>query len=550
MSAGISRRALLPVAAGLTGAFVLAVPSSSQMADGPPGTTLEPGVHRIDANLTIKGDLLIKPGATIEVAAGRTLTLLGGLVAPIAPIFTGAGAIDLNRSRVAEAYPEWWGAVPGDARTDSLAALRACLRAHPAMRLLAGDYFVSDTWAIDRPFCQIAGAGFRGTRGGQGTRIVVTSDVADVLRVGPAIAPRTVNDFLQNINISGIALCRSAPVDHVGGQAPVGLRAQYLLYAHFEQVSAFEHGIGFVARGLVRSELRDCVAYRSLPGRSAGQPFRGFLLDGSGDIGLAGGNASLYLAQCNATIGGDPVVADGVGLLIEGAFADSFILDFETAGIETGVRIDGQAGMIGGRTRNGHVNLHLRMPILDQCGRVGLDIRDTAAETLIDIGDVYVAVAPSAEAAIRFTAMRGAATITGGQLVGTSNSSAGGKATGLAASDSHGLQVAGLKILDHAQPASLERCSGFSLCLLIANPVSRPGGAGLALRDCGSGFVQPLLLAPERAFADGVRIGGQVRGLRLDAPGVGAQAAGSGVTAAGRPLSAPFRDASLSVEGL
>ncbi len=552
MTAGITRRALLPATVGLAGATLLPAQAGAQSLADAPGTVLKPGIHRLTANTVIKGDLLVEPGAVLEVPKGCTLTLLGGLVAPIAPIFTGPGLVDLNRSRLAWAHPEWWGAAPGDGARDSLAALRACMRAHPAMQLLAADYYLSDTLVVDRPFSRIAGAGFRGTEGGRGTRLVVTSGTADVLHVGPAEKPPTVNDFAQNIEIRGLALCRSRPVEHRGDTAPAGLRAQFLLFAHFEQVSAFEHGNGFVARGLVRSTMRDCIAFRSLPGSRPGQPYRGFVLDGTGEIGLAGGNASLYLDMCNATIGGEPAISDGVGLLLQGAFADSFVTDFESTALETGIRIDGMTGAIGARARNGHVNLHLRMPIVDQCGGIGIHVRDTGPHTLIDLSDPYVAVAPSGRAAMQVETMRGALSMAGGQFVGNSNAAAGGKAAGLVARDSQGLQLHGLKILEHAQPAALERCTGFALQLLVANPTSRPRGPAVRLRDCTAGRLAAILSAGGDAFTAGIAVEGTAERIALDVTGIAPEAVGGSANRAwiaGRSVAAPFRDARITIEG-
>lgn len=549
-----SRRDLLPLAtstlvpAGLAGAQVGPV-----LGETARGTVLPAGVHRVESNTVVKGDLLLQPGATIAIAAGRTLTLLGVLVAPVAAIFTGPGTVDLNRSRIAFAHPEWWGAAPGDGERDSLPALQACLRAHPAMQLLAADYFISGTWVIDRAFCRVAGVGFRGTQGGQGTRIVVTNGRDDVMQVGPASRPATVNDFPQNIDVRALALARSQAVDVSGGATPAGLRAQFLLFAHIEQVSAFEHAAGFVARGLVRSTLRDCVAFRSIPGRQAGQPWRGFLLDGSGDIGLAGGNASLFLLQCNATIGGDPAVSDAVGLLLEGAFADTFVVDFETAGVATGIRVDGRAAAIGARGRAGHINLHLRMPVIDQCARVGIEVRDTSAHALVDITEPYVAVGPAAEAALRLDGARGAVSVTGGQLAGGTSMTAGGRAVGLAVRDSRGLQVDGLKMLEHPRPVVFERCSGFALRLQVANPASRPGGDAVSLGDCDSGTAAILLSGQDGAFSAGVRTGGRTGRLRLDATGIAADAVGGAanrIVAGARPLPVPFRDSNLAIEGV
>ncbi|WP_322966109.1 hypothetical protein [Sphingomonas fuzhouensis] len=559
MKQDISRRALLPVATGIgwgaVGLFAGSAPAQTNpqpLTDTPP-TVLTPGVHRVDTNLTIRGDLMVPSGTTIEIAAGRTLTLLGSFMAPVAHIFTGAGKVDLNRSRMVEAHPEWWGAAPGDSRQDSLSALTACLAAHPVMRLLAADYFISATLAVERSFCRIIGSGFRGTEQGQGTRLIVTGGRADVLRVGPASRPKMVNDFLQNIDIRGIALARSVAPDTSGGAQPAGLRAQFLLFGRIDDVSAAEHAVGFVARGLVRTTFTNCIAFRSVPGRQDNQYWRGFLLDGSADIGLAGGNASLSLIECNASIGGEPKVEDGVGLLLDGAFADSFVLGFETTGIATGIRVDGRADALATRGRNGHVNLHLTMPIIDQCGTIGIEIRNTSTHAMIDITEPYVAVAPSADAAMRFDRMRGAVTLTGGQCVGNMNMAAKGDAAGLEALDSHGLQVTGLKILEHSRPVVVTRCEGLSLRLLIANPSSRPGGDAISVSNCTAGTIAPLISGQDGAFATGVRFVGRSAQMHVDASGIMPAALEGNrqrVMNGDRALSLPSREAYITVDGI
>ncbi|WP_295530055.1 hypothetical protein [Novosphingobium sp. Chol11] len=547
----ITRRAFLPATASMLAAPALAAPQ--MLGEQSPPLVLGPGVTRVTANMVVKVDLMLQPGAVIEVAAGRTLTLLGGLIAPLGHIFTGPGRVDLGRSRIASAHPEWWGAAPGDGGRDSLPALQACLRSHPAMRLLAADYYISNTFVVERGFCSITGAGFRGTQPGDGTRLIVTNGTADVMRVGPETSPGGVNAFPQNIAVRSLALSRSVVPDTAGGRMPAGLRAQFLLFADFREISAFEHGAGFVARGLVRSTLTDCVAFRSMTGAQSGQLWRGFLLDGARDIGLAGGNASIFLRGCNATIGGAPALADPVGLQIEGAFADTFITEFETSGVPTGIRIDGKTALIGARARHGHIDLHLVLPIIDQCASVGIDILDTSPDALIDVIDPYVAVAPGAKAALRLENMRGLATITGGQLAGAVNLAAGGRAVGLLASASSGLQVGGLKILEHARPAALTGCSGFALRLAIANPSSRPGASAIVLRDCEGGTADVLISGQNSAFASGVRVEGSAKRLRIDATTISPGAvgdAGKRVTLGDRPLAVPSRIGDLAVVGV
>jgi hypothetical protein len=374
------------------------------------------------------------------------------------------------------------------------------------------------------------------------------------MRVGPATPPPSVNDYPQNIEVRSLALGRSAPVDADGQRMPAGLSAQFLLFARFEQVSAFEHAISFRARGLVRSQFVDCIAFRSLPGVRAAMPWRGFLLDGMTEIGLAGGNASLFLTDCNATIGGNPQVADGVGLLMEGAFADSYIRGFEATAVATGIRVDGRSAAIGQRAINGQVNLHLHMPIIDQCGDAGIVIRDTGPNMLVDLIDPYVAAAAGAAAAIRCEAMGGSLSIVAGQMVGGSNSAAGGAAAGLLARDCTGLQVSGLKILDHGRPVELTGCRGFSLQGWVANPVHATGGSAVLLRDCARGSAAMIVEGRKGAFAGGVRIEGGGDRIRIDATAIDDAALTGGlparVKAGDTPMVVPSQRNGLLIEGL
>lgn len=411
----LARRSVLPtlLAASLA---ATADPAGAQEERSFPtaGGVLQPGVHRVSQTITVTRDLALSPGAQIHVDSGRTLKVVGDLVAPVSHVFTGPGTVDLNQSRARAAYPEWWGARADDHTVDCLAALLACIAAHPVTSLGSGDYYLSDTLRIERPFVRVWGAGYRGRQQGEGTRLIVRSDRADVVRIGPQTRPGSVNDYLQGVDLRAVQLTRSRPV----GEGAVGLRLAFVLTCHIEAVSASEHGTGFAITGAVRTTLRDCIAFRSINQADPALLYRGFHLDGNTETGLAGGNASLFLDQCNATIGGTPNAADPVGLLLDGAFADSFISGFETAGVATGIRVAGDAERIGGRARAGHANLHIRMPILDQC-KMGIEIRDVSPHGLIELNEPYVAVRPGGLAAIRLDRVRGGTTITGGQLLST-----------------------------------------------------------------------------------------------------------------------------------
>ncbi len=516
---------LLGAAAAAPGGVAMAsgrVPAAGPVTDrgallvpGRDGLVLPPGRWRVDADLTLNSGLVLSPGARIDIAAGRRLTVQGAFSAPVEHVFTGAGTVDLNRAALVAAHPEWFGAQPGNGAADSLPALRACLAAHPVMLLRADDYYLSDTWAIERPFVRIWGSGYLGRVQGEGTRLIVKSATADVVRVGPARQPGAVNDFLQAVDLRWMNLGRTERVSSGGGREPAGLRAQYVLLCQFEGLSSRENGVGFAAVGAVRSTFRDCIAFRSIPGLTAGT-FRGFHLGGLDQVGLAGANGSVFLTDCNVSIGGSPGVADAVGLLLDGGFADSFITNFEATSLATGIRVNGRRAEMGGAAVAGHANLHIRMPIVDQCRAVGIEIADTSDYALIDISDCYVAVAPGAEAAIRCTDARGSTSIVGGQLIGRSDK--GGQAAGLAIANSRGIDTTALKIMDFARPVVVHRSSAVRLNGHISNPAVKSEGAAVTLADCRTTAVDMRAGGMARAFSDGVSItGARSESLRVAA---------------------------------
>jgi hypothetical protein len=535
--------------AGLAPAF-LSSPADGQTPNPRfDGSVLGPGVHRVSQSLTVKTDLALSPGAQIHIEQGRTLRLLGDLVAPVSHIFTGPGTVDLNQSRAAAAYPEWWGARGGEADTDSLPALQACIAAHPVTLLGATDYHISDTLRIERPFIRIWGAGYRGRQTGEGTRLIVRGGTADVVRIGPAYQPRQVNDYLQGVDLRWVQLTRAEPVR----TAAVGLRVAFVLHCHIEAVSAFEHATGFVVTGAVRTVLRDCIVFRSRDQADAGVPFRGFHLDGTAETGLAGGNASLFLDDCNVSIGGRPNVPDPVGLLLEGAFADSFVTSFETAGVAAGIRVSGEAGQLGGRGRAGHANLHIRMPILDQC-RMGIEITDVSPYGLIELSEPYVALAPQALAAIRLDRVRGGTTLTGGQIIGFDDARAGGNGLGLHATDSEGLSVHGLKLTDLRRPVGIDHCAAVRLEASINNPGQAASQSAIWIRASTRVSVRSGVRGKRDAFPQAVLIvDDQSSGIDIETTGLDRDAVVGGdanrVKWGERSLATPYRSATIRVDG-
>jgi hypothetical protein len=513
-----TRRALIEQMSLAAGAVLPAsamaqttAPPPGRLAQDLPGISLPPGRHVVSSNLTVRADIFVQPGATIEVAAGKTLTLLGDFQAPIGPLFSGPGKVDLNRSRASAAYPEWWGAGRDNSTVDSLPALRACVAAHPVTLLGAADYFIGSTWRIDIPHRRIWGAGKYWHGPNQGTRIIVTNGRQDVIQIGFDAPPSGPNAFLQSVDIRWLEVGRSAaPAD--GGAAGICIR--YVLNCIIEGISAAEHTVGFSIAGAVRSHIRDCQAFRSIPG---GSRFVGFHLDGRGDIGLAGGNASIYLIDCNASIGGTPRLAESVGALLEGGFADSFLALFETSGVATGIKVDGLAPTINAhQAKAGHANLHLLMPVIDGFAGSGIEITNVSDHGMIDMVDPYVGAGAGAFAGIYLHNCKGMTTITGGQVIGWVDADTGGKALGIYGVDAEGIAVEGTKFLGFRRPFGFNRCHDLSLHPAINNPAQGALQGAVWLKDCRRGHIRPRIKGGRDAFPLGIHLRGSSAQLSID----------------------------------
>jgi hypothetical protein len=497
----ISRRNLIAAASTSLLASSAVGSSVSDLEAAKSGLRLLPGAYAITRNTVIRVDVALDPGASFSIAAGATLKFLGHFAAPIGQVFTGPGRVDLSEGRTLEAYPEWWGARP-ESGQDCIAAMDACLAAHPIMRLGPHSYFVSRTLVVERHNRHIVGSVQRWLGPHTGTRIVLTG-TGDVMRIGYLRRPGIINDFLQGVMVSDLQLTRDKPATGTGHGAPAGLRIRHALYADICRVWSTESINGFAIGGAVRTYLRDCSAFRSLRG---GTPiFRGFACDGSTEIGAAGGNASLYLVDCNASTGGEPPLDECVGLLLDGAFADTYAANFETSGIAVGMRLSGQAGTLSrAKQRSGHANVRIIAPVLDQCTDVGIDVRDTSEYALLDFSDSYVASAPGARAAMRFENVRGQTTVRGGQCIGWTSESA----AGIIANNSEGLDFEGLKLLQFRTPTRMTNCRDLSVGLSINQPEGKSNLPAIILTNCEDALVKVRIKGSPSAFSSGIAVTG------------------------------------------
>lgn len=85
---------------------------------------ITPGIYRIASNLTLTGVVRISPGAVLKPAAGVTVTMDCLIEAGLYQIFDhGLGGTVVSRALAprinTKAYPEWWGALPGNGANHS-----------------------------------------------------------------------------------------------------------------------------------------------------------------------------------------------------------------------------------------------------------------------------------------------------------------------------------------------------------------------------------------------------------------------------------------------
>jgi hypothetical protein len=490
----------------------------------------------ISADATLPEDQIIDGAGGFEIAAGVTLTLTGDLIAPARQIFFGAGRVDLTRSALLAARPEWWGAKANDAKIDCLAALSACLAAHISMQLGPGDYLISQTLNVTLPNRRIWGVGR--VRDAGATRLVLVSATGAVMRAGTVDSPGTINDFLRGLDVRWLILGRSiAPAPATSAPA-AGLVIAHVLDCVFEGIRADEHSIGFEIKAAVRTFLRDCSAFRSLSSGDARRAtFIGFDMAGQ-TSGMPGTNASLYLVDCVASTA-RPSLTVSIGARLKGAIADTFLIRFETSALIDGIVIEGDAAVLGAvRARTAHANVSIQMPVLDGCLRSGMAISGLSNHAAVGVENPYIALAPEGTMALSVKDCRGNLDVSGGQLLGAP---AFGRhnTIGIALDSVEGIVFSRTKILGFSQPVDAKGATRFEIAVVISSQLGATGLPAIRLVDCRQGYVRPLIAGVPNAHSAGIALTGTTPAITIETTGID-RAAVSGALAVrdGKPVAA------------
>lgn len=430
---------------------------------------------------------------------------------PLRGLFVPAGSGARHFMRVWDGItgrPEWFGAQVNDGRADCAPAIEACIALCPITQLAQADYFIRRTLVIDRGRRTLRGTARYASDEGQGTRIILQGSApgihnADVLLVGSVRKPPVVHDsYPTGIHLSDLTLIRDgASGPHASGDLrryPAGLRASYLVHCTFSRITSLESSVGFYFGGTVYTKVDDCLAQRTRAGNRTGPDLAaGFFLDGTPEIGLAGGNASIYLDRC-LSVGQHAAHVRPAGLVAEGAFVDSFIDRFEAARVDTGMRFSARGAGGVGQT----VDLHLRHCVLDGCGANGIELDLTGTQMAsVEIIDPYVYASGAGGAAgIVVRDGGGLVTITGGQVHGLFRDGS------LLLRRTRGVRVQGLKLHEGARPVVIENSGALQIEPQVSNMTRRTDAFAVTCAKVYRSAINPLVIGAPGMLGGGIAL--------------------------------------------
>lgn len=378
------------------------------------------GDYLISSSLALTNKIIMQEGAKFIIPTGVTLTLNGEFVSDIQQCFSisGTGSVVFSPVTNSTGYPEWWGATTGGA--DCVTAIESCFVALPKTILQGGDYFISRCLQLNTEHRTIEGSNvFYEVSGDSTTRVLVTSGSENVIQVGPSALPGSgINTFTQEIKLINLQVGRSiAPV--ISSNC-VGILNKYTLRCSFVNVRSVESMRGFEFSGTVRTLVRDCYSFRSSAGTGGGTDlWYGFYVNGTPEIAAGGGNASIYIEDCNASQGG-VTIAGACGLYIDQNFSDTYISKFEVTTCSYGIRV------VGNNTATvnyGNIDFFISDCVVDQFNIAGISLENIEIYGALDIRSTYSAAANvgTVVAGINISSCKSSMTISGSQVIAGAN---------------------------------------------------------------------------------------------------------------------------------
>jgi hypothetical protein len=471
------------------------------------GILFPAGSYLVSTDLTISSPTFFAYGAKLKIPTGVTVTLAFRPDAPLQQIFecAGTGNVAFASTAKDEAYPEWWGVTinsSASAAANLTAMLKGVTSRAAILQCQAGSYWFSAKLQIQTSNITIRGVSRHWRAEGDATRFVVSSATDDTMMVGTDAEPALLTDFVRDVVVEDIELMRSlVPTPPASGSEALsasGLRFQYTYFCYARGCRASEHTVGFLIRGTIRTYVIECDAVRSLAGSSpTNDLFWGLWLDGSLDIGVAGGNASTYINDL--TVGIDPGVTltESVGINITSGCVDIFIEDPETTTTSIGIRISGN----GTTTQN--VDCHIDRPIIDVFTVNGIVIEDITDGGTITIVSPYCGAAAAATgASYLIDTCNAVVTFVGPQALNVLNSTT----PGLSAIDSSNIRWNDGSILDADKPVELTNVTDSLFRGAIQTVTNTASQAAILMTGCSRNVIAPTITGNSNAHPAGISL--------------------------------------------
>ena len=204
------------------------------------------------------------------------------------------------------------------------------------------------------------------------------------------------------------------------------MRLQYVTLCYLDQVYSKENINGFYVKGCVATYLNHTHAERTLAA-AGGAPdrFVGYFFDGTADMGLANGNASVYI-DFFSSVSANVVV--NAFVRAQGGFTDLYFNRGECSGHANGMQLHGAGAS---NPKLCAENCHIHHVIMDGLTGDGILIAGANGDAAVTISQCYTAN-PSG-VGVHLLNSNGAFSVTGCQLIG------GSEAVGLMVEGSAGL---------------------------------------------------------------------------------------------------------------
>lgn len=219
-----SLNAAQTAAAAVTGGHVIVDKS---------GTTLT-------GNTTVTVPLTVQ-GGTINQST-YTLTINGPFSAPLAPVFTGSGAVTFGSAAINWNYLEWYGG-KGDGSTVNDTSFSTALTAYPRLKLLKGSYKITTGNIAVPTYAVIEGSGM------YETLILNDSSTGDTFKITGTASPYKEYVEIRNMTITSSSTTTGDAID-----------ATYTRYGTIENVAFRNHNKGIYSHtNCYYNTIKNCL---------------------------------------------------------------------------------------------------------------------------------------------------------------------------------------------------------------------------------------------------------------------------------------------------